>query len=149
TVAGDGTCCYVSGDGIPATQAQFWGPMGVAVGSAGNLFFADSNNYPIRKVLTDGVIPTFSCTGTGGFSGDGGPVAKAWLNYPTGVAVDGAGNVFVSDTGNFRIRKISADGVISTVAGNGAFGLSGDGGPATAATLRWASGIAIDAVGNL
>ena len=125
------------GDGGPATSARlrlgFLG--GLAVDGSGNLFIADTGNHAVRRVSPNGTITTVAGTGLGGFSGDGGPAATAQLANPTGVAVDRAGNLFVSDYGNFRIRKVSRNGIISTVAGNGAPGLSGDGGPATSAQL--------------
>ena len=103
--------------------------------SAGNLYIADSGNNRIRKV-SNGVITTVAGNGTAGFSGDNGPATSAQLNYPQGVAVDSAGNLYIADTGNNRIRKVS-NGVITTVAGNGTAGFSGDNGPATSAQLHW------------
>jgi sugar lactone lactonase YvrE len=102
----------------------------------------------IRKVSQSGIISTVAGNGTYGYSGDGGPAAGAQIQ-PYGVAVDNAGNLYLSDDGNLRVRMVSANGIISTVAGNGAYGSAGDGGPATAAQLTGASGIAIDGSGNL
>jgi sugar lactone lactonase YvrE len=155
TVAGNGTSGF-SGDDGPATAAQLYGPYGVAVDAAGNLFIADTLNVRIRKVTPAGVISTVAGNGSSGFSGDGGPATAAQLAGPdqrgyasSGVAVDAAGNLFIADTYNNRIRKVTAAGIISTVAGNGSAGFSGDGGPATAAQLGGPSGVAVDAAGNL
>jgi uncharacterized protein (TIGR03437 family) len=144
TVAGGGTSL---GDSGPATSAQLSNPLGVAVDSAGNLYIADSLNFRIRKV-SNGVITTVAGTGNMGFSGDNGPATSAQLSRPGGVAVDSAGNLYIADTFNNRIRKVS-NGVIATVAGNGGEGYSGDGGPATSAQLNEPSSVAIDASGNL
>jgi uncharacterized protein (TIGR03437 family) len=147
TVAGNGTQGF-SGDNGPATSAQLANPLGVAVDSAGSVYIADRNNHRIRKV-SGGVITTVAGNGTPGFSGDNGSATGAQLNYPAGVAVDSAGNLYIADSYNFRIRKVSG-GVITTVAGSGALGLGGgDNGPATSAPLSLASGIAVDSAGNL
>jgi mucin-19 len=147
TVAGTGGFGF-SGDGGPAAAAQIQ-PLGIAVDSAGDLFIADTNNQRIRKVAPNGVITTIAGNGTNGFSGDGGPGVAAQLSFPTRIALDGAGNVFISDTSNNRIRKLTPSGVISTVAGNGSRGFSGDGGAATAAQFFNPTGIAVDNSGNL
>jgi len=139
----------VSGDGGPATSAQLDHPLGVAVDAAGNLFIADYSNNRVREVTPDGLISTAAGNGAQGFSGDGGSATSAQLNKPRGVAVDAVGNLFIADTGNNRIRKVTPDGVISTVAGIGTDGFSGDGGPATSAQLGNPLGVAIDAAGNL
>jgi len=148
TVAGNGTYGF-SGDGGPATAAQLRIPQGVAVDTAGNLFIADTGNNRVRKVTPGGVISTVAGNGTHGFSGDGGPATSAQLNYPSGVAVDTARNLFIADRNNNRIRKVAPGGVISTVAGNGTYGFSGDGGPAMAAQLRIPQGVAVDTTRNL
>ncbi len=106
-----------SGDGGPATSAQLFNPTGVAVDAAGNLFIADFNNNRIRKVTPAGVISTVAGNGSQGFSGDGGPATSAQLSGPESVAVDAAGNLFIADRYNDRIRKVTPDGIISTVAG--------------------------------
>jgi len=123
----------------------------VAVDGAGNLFIADAGNARIRKVAAGtGIISTVAGNGSGGFSGDGGPATSASLPDPAGVAVDASGNLFISELGNRRIRKVDAGtGIISTVAGNGLFGFSGDGGPATSASLADPAGLAVDGSGNL
>ena len=128
TVAGTGARGF-SGDGGPATDAALNSTNGVAVDGAGNLFIADSGNNRIRKVDGAGIITTVAGGGGRGFSGDGGPATAAALRFPLGVAVDGAGNLFIADSSNNRIRKVDGAGIITTVAGTGAFGFSGDGGP--------------------
>jgi sugar lactone lactonase YvrE len=146
TVAGNGSQGY-AGDNGPATSAQLFWPAGVAVDSAGNLYIADTGNNVIRKV-SNGVITTVAGNGTFNYSGDGGPATSATLNNPTGVAVDAAGNLYIADLNNHRIRKVS-NGVITTVAGNGVGGFSGDNGPATSAELTYPEGVAVDFAGNL
>ena len=148
TVAGNGTQGY-SGDGGPATSAALNGPWGVAVDSSGNLYIADQNNYRIRKVSTSGIITTVAGNGNGGYSGDGGPATSAMVYNPQGVAVDAAGNLYICDVSNLRIRKVSTSGTITTVAGNGSGGYSGDGGAATSSSLSGPRGAAFDAAGNL
>ena len=140
-----------SGDGGPATQAQLGYPEGVAVDGAGNLYIADFHNNRIRKVdAATGTISTIAGTGEWGDRGDGGPATQAQLGYPEGVAVDGAGNLYISDSRNNRIRKVdAATGTISTIAGTGDWGYSGDGGPATQAQLGYPEGLTVDGVGNL
>ena len=147
TLAGNGTA-GLSGDNGPATGAELFQPLGVALDSAGNLYIADSDNMRIRKVSSTGVITTVAGNGTPGFSGDGGPATSTGLNYPSGVALDSAGSLYIADAGNNRIRKVS-NGVITTVAGNGAQGFGGDGGPATGAQLFVPAGVAVDSAGSL
>ena len=146
TVAGTGIGGY-SGDGGAATSAQLAGAYGVAVDSGGNLYIADTSNNRVRKV-SNGVITTVAGNGTAGFSGDNGPATSALLNQPQGVAVDTAGNLYIADLNNNRIRKVS-NGTFSTIAGNGAGGYSGDNGPATSAQLYEPYGVAADGAGNL
>src|SRR6266404_4786790 len=129
TVAGGGGNGL--GDNGPATAAQLTQPSGVAVDSAGNIYIADFQDQRVRKVNTAGVITTLAGTGSRDFSGDGGPAASAGLNSPYGVAVDAAGNVYIADRANSRIRKVTAAGIITTIAGNGTASFSGDGGAAT------------------
>ena len=114
-------------DGGPATEARIQGPGGVAVDAVGNLFLADHNNHRIRKVSPDGLITTVAGSGVPGFSGDGGLAVEASLRGPIGVAVDTEGTLFIADFDNYRVRKVDANGVISTVAGIGLARYAGDG----------------------
>ncbi|MEO7919770.1 MAG: hypothetical protein ABIT01_09930, partial [Thermoanaerobaculia bacterium] len=148
TLVGDASLGF-AGDGGPATAAKLNFPAGVALDSSGNIFIADSGNNRIRKVSATGVITTVAGNGTKGSSGDGGPATAAALANPTGVAVDSAGSIFIAETDGHRIRKVSAAGVISTLAGTGTPAFSGDGGPATTAALDKPSGVAIDPAGNV
>ncbi len=146
TFAGTGTASF-SGDGGAATSATLNGPRGVAIDTSGVIYIADSANHRIRKVTTGGVISTIAGTGTAGYSGDGGAATSAQLNTPRGLAVDASGNIYVADTSNNRIRRISSGGVISTVAGTGTASYSGDGGAATSATINGPYDIALDGSG--
>lgn len=147
TVAGNGTPGF-SGDGGPAISAEFNFPEGVAVDGSGNIFIVDGRNNRVRKVDSAGVISTVAGDGTEGFSGDGGPATAAELSSPTGVAVDNSGDIYIADQVNYRVRKIDAAGVITTVAGNGTGGFSGDGGPATSAAVE-PRGVAVDKSGDV
>ncbi|WP_322779998.1 caspase, EACC1-associated type [Frankia sp. Cas4] len=144
TFAGTGPYGF-SGDGGPATQAQLYGPLRVAVGGDGTVYISDGIGNRIRKVDTAGRISTFAGTGTGGFSGDGGPATQAQLYGPSGVAAAGDGTVYIADSVNGRIRKIDTAGRISTFAGtaSGRGSFSGDGGPATQAQLNEPLGVAV------
>ncbi|MBZ5619228.1 MAG: hypothetical protein LAQ69_10975 [Acidobacteriia bacterium] len=148
TVAGNGTPGY-GGDGAAATGAQLNTPIGIAVDAAGNLFIADFSNNRIRKVSTSGTITTVAGNGNSGYSGDGGQATNAQLNTPTAVALDGAGNLYIGDTGNNVVRLVTPSGTITTIAGNGSAGYSGDGGPATQAQLVNPRAIAVDSAGNV
>ena len=121
----------------------------MAVDVAGDLFIADTCNSVVRKVNSAGMISTVAGNGTPGYSGDGGAATTAELDYPAGVAVDAAGNLFIADTGNNVVREAGATGTITTVAGSGTCGYGGDGGPATAARMNGPEGIAIDQAGRL
>jgi hypothetical protein len=147
TVAGNGVDGF-SGDGGPGTSASLSAPRGLAV-DGGNVLIADTYNHRIRRMAAGtGVITTVAGNGVAGFSGDGGPGTSARLIYPKGVAVDGGGNVFIADSN--RIRRLAAGtGVITTVAGNGVYGFSGDGGPGTNASLNTPTGLAVDVGGNV
>ena len=144
------------GDGGPATSAQLQllplislaRPGGLAVDNAGNLFIADVGNHRIRRISPNGLIVTVAGTGTSGFEGDGGAATDAQLSFPTGVAVDASGSVFIADAGNLRVRKLSTNGIITTVGGNGQCCFSGDGGRATDAAVVPVS-LAVDDSGTL
>jgi len=148
TLAGNGTPGY-SGDGGPAAGAQLNFPEAVAADSAGNVYISDTGNGRVRKISAGGVISSIAGDGSTGYSGDGGPATSAALNYPTGLALDAAGNLYIADSGNSRIRKVSTKGVITTVAGSRTLGYAGDGGPATSAALNYPYGVALDAAGDL
>jgi hypothetical protein len=149
TFAGTGTAGF-DGDGGAATSASLNQPTTIAFDGSGNLYITDSVNNRVRKVLiATGVISTIAGNGSATFGGDGGPATSASLNSPMGVVVDGAGNVFVADYTNHRVRKIDSSGVITTIAGNGATGFSGDGAAAPLAALYYPSSVALDANGTL
>jgi sugar lactone lactonase YvrE len=147
TIAGTGSYGF-GGDGGAATAANLANPAGVALDGIGNLYIADSQNHRIRKVTTSGIVSTVAGTGTAGYDGDGAAATAANLNNPVGVAVDGMGNVYIADALNHRIRKVAANGVITTVAGTGMAGFSGDGGAATSANLNTPAGVTVDGMGN-
>jgi sugar lactone lactonase YvrE len=146
TVAGNGNIGD-SGDGGPALSAQLYYPSGVAVDTAGNIYFATTMAARIRKIDKAGTITTVAGKGLAGYSGDGGVATSAQLSGPLDVAVDSAGNLYIADSGNCRIRKVSTSGTITTFAGGNSS--LGDGGPATAAELNLPCGVAVDAAGNL
>jgi uncharacterized protein (TIGR03437 family) len=148
TVAGTGVAGY-SGDGSSALKAQLNGPMGVAVDAFGDIFIADTRNNRIRKVTDTGIIYTVMGNGNAGFLGDGGPAPLAAIHAPQGVAVDGFGNLYVADTGNHRVRMATPTLNITTIAGNGRPGFSGDGAPAQNAQLNSPAAVAVDAAGNV
>jgi uncharacterized protein (TIGR03437 family) len=148
TLAGIGGAGY-SGDGGSAAQAGLYWPSGVAMDMAGNLYISDTRNNRIRKVAPGGTITTVAGNGTAGFSGDGGLATSAALDWPSAVAVDTAGNIYIADYYNGRIRKVTAGGTITTVAGGG-FNFPGvNGSSATSVLLNNPSGVAVDAAGNL
>jgi hypothetical protein len=170
-IAGLGKVIGFGGDGGPATRARLGFLGALAVDADQNVVVADTSNNRIRMIaatpgtfygvaMTAGDIYTVAGNGTDGFAGDGGPAASAELNQPGGVAIDGSGNLVISDTGNQRIRVVAATsgtfygramtaGDIYTVAGNGTYGFAGDGGPATAAEMRDPTGVTVDGSGNL
>ena len=146
-VAGNGIAGF-SGDGSAATKAQFNFPTGMALDSSGNIYVADSLNNRIRKI-TGATVSTIGGNGVLSYSGDGGPASSAQLNTPQAVAVDSSGNFYFADTVNNVVRKVTASGAISTIAGNGTQGFGGDGGAATAAQFNKPQGIAVDSSGKV
>lgn len=151
TIAGNGQGGF-NGDGGAATSASLLGPSGVAVDAQGDLFIADAGNNRIRRVdAVTGIITTVAGSGQQGFSGDGGPATNVSLNLnPLGaVAVDTHDNLFIADYHDHRIRRVDAlTGIITSVAGTGLANSTGDGGPATSATISFPMGVAVDAQGN-
>jgi len=149
TIAGSGA---EDDEGKLATEAFLTSPRGVAVDDDGNVYIADTENHRIRKVDAEsGVITTIAGTGEEGYGGDEGPATEAKLNWPTGVAVDDAGNVYIADRNNERIRRVNPEGIITTFAGTGEWGYDSDedGGPATEALLNWPADVALDEDGEL
>jgi hypothetical protein len=148
TIAGNGFLGY-SGDGLPATTANLNTPYDICSDASGNFYIPDGGNHVIRKVNAAGIISTFAGTGISGFSGDGGPATAAQMATPTCAFMDGSGNMYIADELNNRVRKIDASGTITTIAGTGAPGFGGDGGPATAALLSYPYAVIKDATGNI
>ena len=148
TIAGTGDEGF-TGDGGPATDASLYGPYRTIVGPDGALFISDKANYRVRKVDPSGTITTIAGTGLSDYSGDGGPATDAAMGSPIGLALDSAGNLYVADQANHRVRMVDASGIISTVVGAGTDGDSGDGGPATDAELGYPAGLFIDGSGHL
>jgi sugar lactone lactonase YvrE len=138
-----------SGDGAQAAAAQIGIPWGVATDAQGNVYVADSFNNRVRKIGPDGTIGTLAGNGTAGYGGDGGPASNAELYTPLGLATDAAGNVYIADFTNSRVRVVNPGGIITTLAGTGASGYSGDGGPASQAQLSSPEGVAVDSAGNV
>ena len=148
TVAGNGFSSSL-GDGGLATNAWLAAPQGVALDACGDLFIADQGNNRIREVGTNGIITTVAGNGSGTYAGDGGAATSASLHNPSGVALDAAGNLYIADSQNCRIRKVDTNHIITTVVGNGNAGYSGDGGAATRVSLNAPAGVALVAAGNL
>jgi sugar lactone lactonase YvrE len=148
TFAGTGTDGF-SGDGGPATAAKMVSPSGVATDIYGNVYIADQNNSRIRMVNAAGIITTIAGNGTTGYSGDGGPATNAQIYWPSGVAIDRMGNIYIADQFNDAIRKIDTTGTISTIAGNGTPGYTGDGMAATSAELWHPVDVGVDYAGNV
>jgi hypothetical protein len=148
TIAGTGTAGY-TGDSAVATAAQLNHPAGVAIDSAGDLFIADTGNNVIREVLPSGVIVTAAGTGSSGYTGDNGAGFNATLNAPSGLAVDSFGNLYIADAGNNVVRELSVLGTMTTIAGNGTSGYSGDNGSAIVAQLKAPNGVSVDNAGNV
>jgi streptogramin lyase len=150
TLAGNGTTGY-SGDGGPASAAILNMPNGICGDTSGNLYITEYYNKVVRKInAATGIITTVCGNGGGGFSGDGGPATSAHLETPHAAIVDAAGNIYIPDYGNHRVRKVTAaTGIISTIAGTGVNGYTGDGGLATNAQLSYPSCLCFDTAGNL
>ncbi len=148
TVAGSGNCGF-SGDNGPATNASLENPQGVAVDASGNVFIGDYLNNRVREVGTNGIITTFAGDGASDYSGDGGPATNASLYDPEGVLLDASGNLYIADSANMRIRKVDTNGIITTMAGDGDNDYSGDGGPATNASLSYPQNLAFDRSGAM
>jgi len=146
--AGTGTAGY-SGDGGSALKATLRIPAGLLADDKGNIYIADRDNHVVRKVNPKGIITTIAGNGTAGFSGDGGQAVKASFNFPSGLALDSKGNLYISDRSNNRIRVINSKGIVNTYAGNGEEGYGGDSGPALKARIDRPFGLAIDNKDNL
>ncbi len=153
TIAGNGVGTpqtgAFSGDGGPATSASLNNPTAIAFDSSGVLYIADQFNLRIRRVTLDGTITTIAGNGSAGYTGDGGSALAASLNFPGAITVDAGGNIYFNDDQNFVTRRVSTGGIITTIAGNGKAGFSGDGGPATSASLSGNFGLVFDTLGNL
>ena len=148
TFAGIGEAGF-SGDDGPAVKARLSLPSGVAIDKKGNLYISDRSNDRIRVVDKKGVIRTYAGSGVAGFQGDAGPALKAQLDKPFGIALDEAENLYIADRNNNRVRKVSPEGIITTVAGDGGFFFMGDNGPAYRASVAAPTGVAVDKKGNL
>jgi len=150
TIAGNGNGGY-DADDVPATAAALGYPFAVAADGGGNVYIAEPGSQRVRRIGPDGIIRAFAGGSVQGWDGDGGPATAAMLNQPCGVALDAAGNVYIAERQNVRIRKVNTSGIISTIAGNGSYGYgtSGDNGPASAAQLYSPQSIAVDASGNI
>jgi uncharacterized protein (TIGR03437 family) len=148
TIAGNGSTGY-RGDGGAATAAELDDPRGIVTDPAGNVYFCDRLNHAVRKIDLSGKISTVAGTGSPGYNGDNIPGTQARLDTPWRVTIDPAGNLYIADSGNNRIRKLAPNGIITTVAGNGNSGYAGDGGPATRALLNFPEQAELDVFGNL
>ena len=147
-VAGNGVRMYQTADGVEATNVDV-GAIGLAVDAYDNLYIADQSYQRIRKIGADGVIHSVAGLGEASYSGDGGPATAARLNRPSGVAVASDGTLYIADTGNFRIRRVDPSGIISTIAGTGTAGFSGDDGPVTMARIGYVQWICADSDRNI
>jgi trimeric autotransporter adhesin len=148
TIAGNGSRGY-GGDGGPATSAVLWNPLGITFDNVGDVFFSDIINGRVRMINPSGILTTVVGNGSIGYSGDGGMATAAEIGFADGIVMDKWGNLYIADTYNDVIRKVDASGIISTYAGNGMPGFSGDGGPATAAMLGTPRAVSLDTGGNL
>jgi sugar lactone lactonase YvrE len=143
TVAGTGREAY-SGDGGPGTDATLHWPTALELDPEGNVLIADQRNHVVRRLSPEGTIDTIAGTGTAGFAGDGGAATGAQLDQPYGLALAPDGSLYISDRGNFRVRRVAPDGIIDTIAGTGAEGYAGDGGPAVAAQFGYLARLDFD-----
>lgn len=148
TFAGDGTAGF-SGDGGPASAARLNNPHDVIVDPNGGILFCDRSNHRVRRIDQAGTITTIAGDGTGGFAGDGGAATSASLNQPAGICFDSAGNLYIADVQNHRIRRVDLNGIITTIAGDGVARFAGDDGAATAASVSFPTGVAVDNDGNV
>src|SRR5262249_39407806 len=148
TVAGSGNAGS-GGDGSSALLAQLRNPAGVAFDAKHNLYIADADNHVIRMVDPSGAVSTFAGTGTSGYAGDNGPASAAQFRRPVALAFDSQGDLYVADSDDNRVRRISPAGIVTTVAGTGSGGFSGDNGPALSASLKAPGGIGVNAQGTL
>ena len=139
----------ITADGAVAYGAQLKDPFSVAVDSNGNVYIAEKVNHKVRMINSAGILSTYAGTGTGGYNGDGGPATSAQLYFPVSIRFDTSSNLYIADYSNCRIRMVSVAGIISTIAGTTTCGVSGDGGPATSATLYYPSGVGVDVYGNV
>lgn len=156
-VNGDGRLQVIAGTGLPgmgadgadATRSQLANPTHIAFDKDGNLLVVEQGNHRVRRIAPSGAISTIVGTGTPGFAGDGGAATQAQLNQPSAVALDAAGNLYIADMGNHRVRRVAPDGKISTIAGNGQIGRGAEGIPATQSPLNYPSSVAVDAKGDV
>ena len=149
TIAGNPTSFGFGGDGGPATASVLNGPIDIKVDAQNRIYICDRINRRIRMIDTTGIITTIAGNGTSGYTGDGGQATAAELSSPHGIVFDATGNLYFADANKCVVRKITPAGIISTIAGSGTYGFSGDSGPATLAKLAYPSSLAIDSAGNL
>ena len=148
----NGVSTTILGNGVPSSAGSLgWldGPQGLAVTASGDVYVADTYNNRVLLLTASGSVSIVAGTGREGYGGDNGNATSAFLNWPAGLALDNSGSLYIADQNNNRIRKVSPNGAIVTVAGNGVPGFSGDGGPATAANLSSPTGVGVDSAGNL
>jgi sugar lactone lactonase YvrE len=145
-VAGGGT---LTAEGTSALNYSTGASHGLAIDASGNIYFSEQSNHKIKKINTSGIVTTYVGTGAMGFAGDGGLATAAKLNNPTGICIDAMGNLYIADSNNHRIRKVSTNGIITTVAGNGTGGVTGEGGPAILASMSVPESVITDSSGNI
>ena len=143
TVAGNGEGVY-AGDGGPGVEASLRWPTALALGPDGDLYIADTRNHAIRRLAPDGTITTVAGVGTAGIDGDGGSATEAQLAQPYGLALDDEGSLYIGDRANFRVRRLTPEGTLETIAGTGVEGTAGVGGPALQAELGYVARVALD-----